>query len=288
MALETLRFPEVPTEILLEILKATRKDRPTLLALTRVSSWVREVVLPLLIETITLTTGSQVSAFQKIIPLRTTDWWAKHLKNIWITYPDPTRTCSKIFALPRYPEVVALQSSILHWQGDPDYLLAPLLQGCSDLTLIGPTFPYNFDHASQMFANVARLHLTSPLSGPVYTGCKLAELPKLTHIALPFQQPRGYARDDFEEIKHVLKSSSLEMVVLNMKLKSWSKNCSGMSELHRSLEEWRLTAYKYDSRLHIVEENGGLNHKEWEYVVRGGDSLWERVTREHQIHGRGH
>ena len=126
--------------------------------------------------------------------------------------------------LPERPRSVALQSSILHWQEDPGYLLAPLLQGCSELTLIGPTFPYNFARASEMFANLGRLYLTEPLSGPAFTGGKLAELPKLTHLAMPFHQPRGYASSDFEEIKHLMKSKSLEMIVLNMRPNKWSHN----------------------------------------------------------------
>ena len=61
----------------------------------------------------------------------------------------------------------------------------------------------------------------------------------------------------------------------------WS---SGISESRRSLEEWRIAAFEYDSRLYVMEAGSiEMDHKEWEHSVRGGSTLWERAVRKRRM-----
>ncbi|KII93025.1 hypothetical protein PLICRDRAFT_377324 [Plicaturopsis crispa FD-325 SS-3] len=303
--MSTSVWTRLPAELVLHVLRLAAQDRQTCLALSRVSSWTRETVLPRLWATVVLRNRHDILRFRfgfenKLLPAPPSDdpfaWQFPHgplVRSLWIARADGVDLLPHFFQHCPNIRHLATGDAGLALLLDPAHDL-PSGQGLQ-LTVHGapkcwPKIMRSADGwpsgvRSPLFDRVTHLHVAHFMAGqPLHFRRMLAHslthpnapFPRLTHYAIPVGA-EGLLVPGQEVQEAVsgawdLLSATLEVMVLVF--------CD--MELPRSgdLGSWmRSLRAKGDGVLFATARQDDVLG-EWRESVDGGETIWDKAARQ--------
>ncbi|KAI0700715.1 hypothetical protein BC835DRAFT_1265994 [Cytidiella melzeri] len=301
IATPLLRFPELPTEIVIHILSfACNTSHHTALNISLVSTWARQLVLPCVFSTVVRRAGN-TGGYAHLLPPGTCDV-SKYVRHLWIETIDMMSSPGElsIFNLCTNIEDVALTAGSLRLLYNSTLFGKRKGKGIHtvgaasrirSVTLTKHTFRYDWhflvdlhstsDTHASLLGNITHLRLTDMEKSPYIP---LEYLPNLTHLALPYLQLRANNRGDVLRIPDIVTPSKLEMIVLAVDefewlMKPWRHGAHAREDSPRELfKSLRNHARGRDKRIHAVlsPRFGQDICGEWAAAVRGNeDSVWE-------------
>ncbi|KAI0650577.1 hypothetical protein C8Q79DRAFT_901985 [Trametes meyenii] len=256
----TRPFPELPTEIIIQIFEATaRASRHGAYSISLVSSWARNLALPHLFATIvhrstpsfavTLSAGGkQIQLLSRpSTPLK----WGPLVRNLWTESAGVSGASVEAAIFPACPNVenLALMSSSLRAlsqaiqartaafhsddgqrHSDSSAPGETFLNRLRSITLITHTFRYDWhflvgtrlQDGTQLLHNITHLRI---LDMRVSSFSPQNLLPNLTHLALPYLDlGNRFEHGNLRLPDGVLEHSALKMVVLTVDEEQWLTN----------------------------------------------------------------
>ncbi|KAI0677387.1 hypothetical protein C8Q78DRAFT_1065941 [Trametes maxima] len=256
----TCPFPELPTEIIIQILEATaRASRHGAYSISLVSSWARNLALPSLFATVvhrskpsfavTLSTGGK--PIQPLGRPSTSLRWGHLIRNLWTENAGVSNASVEEAMFPACPNVenLALMSSslralsqaiqvrtaVFHSEDNQRRLDSPapgetFLNRLRSITLITHTFRYDWhflvgtrlQNGAQVLHNITHLRI---LDMRVSSFCPHNLLPGLTHLALPYLDlGNRFENGDLRLPAGILEHRGLRMIVLTVAEEQWLTN----------------------------------------------------------------
>ncbi|KAI0832588.1 hypothetical protein BC628DRAFT_1347435 [Trametes gibbosa] len=250
-------FPELPIEIVIQILEATAgASRSGARAISLLCTWARAIALPHLFATIvhrsqtsfstTLSSGERTSEVQRhpSVPLR----WGHFVRNLWtessgVSGPSPTdnifRVCPNVenlalmtWSIRSISQAVQACNANARRAGGQSSVIAEqaFLQRLTSITLITHTFRFDWhflvgaqlQNGTQLCHNITHLHI---LDMRLSSFCPHNLLPNLTHLALPYLDlGNNFEQDTLRLPPGVLEHRALKMLVLTVEEEKWLTN----------------------------------------------------------------
>lgn len=280
---------QLPVELIYYIVElAVLSNRRTGLSLCLVSSWVREVTLPLMYNTIVLQ-GNMVSPFNiprfiKNAPRQLTSPM-RHIQRLWIDVgaekaPRTLDTCPHLEQLAMHLEMHEAITQTRFWAQCIDgHAVTP----CRSFTVLGQSHPSRWVPFTQSASGLAFLRGLTHLR--LLNMClshyiPLEYTPNLTHLCLPYFDLRAATTEgtEFSGLEYILSMPHLQMVVLTLNPRYWRFD-------EMSLKAWAIHAMAKDERLYVVAStrldatrDWEDPRRDWENEALGGISIWDKAV----------
>lgn len=304
-------FPELPTELILQIMTATCAiSHEAALNVSRITKWVRHVCLPYVFGTIvrkagtTTSWGTSGASSRGLSHLLPPPGCGDYVRNLWIESINMMSSPGElsIFAACRKLEVVALTAKSLRilytsssyptTQGHNPTSTAPVYNIYS-LTLLESTYRHEwhfFDGIEHTFLrNITHLRLLG-MQQSAYIPIEL--LPNLTHLALPYLHLRTNRSGDLLRLPDkTLENKVLRMIVLAVDEEQWlykpwqhrgiPTHTTTINSPRDKFRRIMQAARAQDPRVHVVLSpvRPYTGCEEWITSARGGETIWEKATR---------
>ncbi|KIP08438.1 hypothetical protein PHLGIDRAFT_117299, partial [Phlebiopsis gigantea 11061_1 CR5-6] len=105
-------FARLPDELVYQVLEHAAQDTPTALALTRVASWVRPLVEPILYHTVVLASARSVHSFLDALSRKPASFGARNVRHLGIFAPGPVDAIDRVLGACRGVDSLACGFSL--------------------------------------------------------------------------------------------------------------------------------------------------------------------------------
>lgn len=279
----------LPVELIFYIVElAVLSNRKAGLSLCLVSSWVREVSLPIMYNTVVLQ-GNMASPFNitrfiKNAPRQLTSP-LRHIQRLWADIvpekcPRTLDTCPNLEHLAMHLEA---HEAITHTQFWAQCIDGHAVTPCRSFTVLGQSHPSRWTPFIQSASGPAFLRGLTHLR--LLNMClshyiPLEHTPNLTHLCIPYFDLRAAASSEQTEfcgLEYILSMPHLQMVVLTLNPRYWRFD-------EMCLKGWAIHAMAKDERLYVVAStrldatcDWEDARRDWENEATGGISIWDKA-----------
>ena len=290
-------FARLPVELVNVIFTlAAESSRHTCLDLCLVASWARQIALPHLFRTLVATDHGvkfdKYLACPPYVPFNTKINAASLVENVWIPLEDDGATdsvldvfenCHNIMHLALtthcFYKLISSTTSKLVTQTGKRKAPDPTLDDHRDLhlTMLGASsFVWTFQQMwspivrSPLYDRITHIRVETVNSYKIPQRYRLYHFSRLSHLSVPYYNSMQHIA---KHLNVFLKLRSLEMFVVAGVRKP-------LQQAHwKRLEEWVQATRKRDKRVFFVEVPAMDIQAEWEWEMRGGESIWDRAFR---------
>jgi len=267
-------FSNFPIEIIIHICILTARLYPgEATHLSQLSTRIRAALLPILVNTVILRESREATAFTRM--LKNHPEICNSVRNLWMTCYDANDCGIPIFNTCGQVQRLAIQHTFLRFHSDSSHPLNHFI--CEELAIFGPSFRHDWENIkdSTLFTSLKRLRLFDTLSIPTVSGAHIADLPNLTHMALPFHEHIDES-NPFLHLESLLRSETLKYIVILLNYRMITPLSA-----RTSVRAWATSAREWDERLYAVFDNTTIPHLlKWEGGARDGWDIWDRAIAE--------